>query len=139
MSERRQGVPGLPAGTGYTGGVMKGKVFIVDFDLGTVDGHAEHLFNDDWEVFTESVDSRRAFDLIKRDKPDVVVIYMSRMAPYGRALAADLKDNEETNEIPVVFVDGKEKEIQKALKDVPGSIATTQEDVLGELLRFRRR
>lgn len=137
MKSRRSGRdPGKPA-LGDPGGVMKGKAFVVDWDLGAVDEHAGHLFEDGWEVMTESVDSRRAFDLIKREKPDVVVVYLSHMAAYGRALAADLKRRDETREIPVLFVDGQEKEVAKALQEVPDSIATRQEDVLGEVLRFR--
>lgn len=117
---------------------MKGKAFVVDFDLSTVDTHAEIIFKDGWEVLRESVDSRRAFDLIKDSRPDVVVIYLSVLAPYGRALASDLRLRDETKEIPILFVDGKHRQVKKALKEVPGAIATTQEDVLGELLRFRR-
>lgn len=122
-----------------SGGAMKGKAFVIDWDLGIADEHARNIYEDGWDVMLESVDSRRAFDLIRRDMPDVVVIYLSHMAPYGRALANDLRDRDETKDIPIVFVDGKEKEVARVLKEVPGSIATTQEDVLGELLRFRRR
>ncbi len=117
---------------------MKGKVFVVDWDIVAVEEHAKHLFDDGWDVQYESVDGRRAFDLIKADHPDVVVIYLSAMPAYGRALADDMRSFKETSKLPIVFVDGKEKAVKKAMAEVPDCICTTQEDVLGELLRFRK-
>lgn len=117
----------------------KGRLFLVDWDVVTVDEHAKHLYEDGWEVERESVDPRKAFDLIKSYRPNVVVIYLSHLGAYGRALADDLRSSEETKEIPILFVDGKEKAVKKALAETPGAIHTTQEDVLGELLRFRDR
>ncbi len=118
---------------------MKGKAFVVDWDVVTIDEHCKLLFEDGWEVESESVDGRKAFDLIKSYIPDVVVIYLSRLPAYGRALAEDLRASTQTSELPIVFVDGKEKVVKKAMAEVPDAISTTQEDILGELLRFRRR
>ena len=117
---------------------MKGKAFVVDWDVVAVDGHCRVLYEDGWEVERESVDPRKAFDLIRSYRPDVVVIYLSHLPAYGRALADDLRAAEATSEIPVLFVDGKEKAVKKAMAETPGAVHTTQEDILGEMLRFRR-
>lgn len=117
----------------------KGRLFLVDWDVVAVDEHSQHLYEDGWEVERESVDPRKAFDLIKSYRPNVVVIYLSHLPAYGRALAEDLRLSEDTKEIPILFVDGKEKAVKKALRETPAAIATTQEDILGELLRFRDR
>jgi DNA-binding response OmpR family regulator len=117
----------------------KGRLFLIDWDVVAVEEHSKHLYEDGWEVERESVDPRKAFDLIKSYRPNVVVIYLSSLPAYGRALADDLRSSEETKDIPLLFVDGKEKAVKKALAETPGAIATTQEDILGELLRFRVR
>ncbi len=118
---------------------MKGKLFILDFDVVAVEAHEQYLYEDGWEVYSESVDNRLAFDKIKADQPDVVVIYLSAMPAYGRALADDLRANRETAGIPIVFVDGKDKAVKKAQEEIANAVFTTQEDILGELLRFVRR
>ena len=117
----------------------KGKLFLIDWDVVTVDERAKHLYEDGWEVERESVDPRKAFDLVGSYRPNVVVIYLSHLPAYGRALAEDLRLNEETKGIPILFVDGKEKAVKKAMAETPDAIHTTQEDILGELLRFRGR
>ena len=118
---------------------MKGKTFIIHWNIQEAEQYAQHLYEDKWSVEFEAVDGRRAFDLIKKDQPDVVVIYLSRLHIQGRAVAGDLRSDSETRDIPIVFVDGKEKAVRKAVEEIPGAIHTTQEDLLGELLRFRRR
>jgi chemotaxis response regulator CheB len=116
---------------------MKGRVFIIHWNVQEVQDYAEYLYDDEWSVEFEAVDGRRAFDLIKKDRPDVVVIYLSRLHIQGRAIAGDLRSDSETGDIPIVFVDGKEKAVKKVMEEIPGAIHTTQEDLLGELLRFR--
>jgi CheY-like chemotaxis protein len=118
---------------------MKGKAFIVHWDTLEVKEYSQHLFEDGWSVANEAVDSRRAFDLIKQERPDVVVIYLSRHHTLGRVVAKALRSDSETRDIPIVFVDGKEKIVRKAVAEIPDAIHTTQEDLLGELLRFRKR
>jgi CheY-like chemotaxis protein len=116
---------------------MKGKAFIIHWNVQEAEKYAQHLYEDGWSVEFEAVDGRRAFDLIKEDQPDVVVIYLSRIHVQGRAVAADLRESSETEKIPIVFVDGKQKAVKKALEEVPGAVATTQDEILGVLLRFR--
>ena len=118
---------------------MKGKAFIIHWNVQEAEKYAQHLYEDGWSVDFEAVDGRRAFDLIEKDQPDVVVIYLSRLHIQGRALAKDLRESSETEAMPIVFVDGKEKAVKKALQEVPDAIPTTQDDILGVLLRFRRR
>jgi CheY-like chemotaxis protein len=118
---------------------MKGTAFIVHWDTLEVKEYSQHLFEDGWSVANEAVDSRRAFDLIKQERPDVVVIYLSRHHTLGRVVAKALRSESETRDIPIVFVDGKEKIVRKAVAEIPDAIHTTQEDLLGELLRFRKR
>lgn len=116
---------------------MRGKAFIIHWNVQEAEKYAQHLYEDGWSVEFEAVDGRRAFDLIKEDQPDVVVIYLSRIQVQGRAVAADLRESSETEKIPIVFVDGKQKAVKKALEEVPDAIATTQDELLGVLLRFR--
>ena len=118
---------------------MKGKAFIIHWNVQEAEKYAQHLYEDGWSVDFEAVDGRRAFDLITKDQPDVVVIYLSRLHIQGRAVASDLRSSSETEAMPIVFVDGKEKAVKKAMQEVPDAIVTTQDEILGVLLRFRRR
>jgi CheY-like chemotaxis protein len=118
---------------------MKGKAFIIHWNVQEAEKYAQHLYEDGWSVEFEAVDGRRAFDLITKDQPDVVVIYLSRLHIQGRAVANDLRSSSETEAMPIVFVDGKEKAVKKAMQEVPDAIVTTQDEILGVLLRFRRR
>lgn len=118
---------------------MKGKAFIIHWNVQEAEKYAQVLYEDGWSVDFEAVDGRRAFDLITKDQPDVIVIYLSRLHIQGRTVATELRSSSETDAIPIVFVDGKEKAVKKAMQEVPNAIATTQDEILGVLLRFRRR
>jgi len=118
---------------------MKGKAFIIHWNVQEAEKYAQHLYEDGWSVEFEAVDGRRAFDLIKKDRPDVVLIYLSRIPVQGRAVAGDLRDSSEIETIPIVFVDGKQKAVKKARQKVPDAIVTNQDELLGVILRFRGR
>ena len=116
---------------------MKGKAFIIHWNVQEAEQFAQHLYEDGWSVEFEAVDGRRAFDLIAKDQPDVVLIYLSKLHIQGRAVAVDLREGSETERIPIVFVDGKPKAVKKALQDVPDALSATQDEILGVILRFR--
>jgi CheY-like chemotaxis protein len=118
---------------------MKGKAFIIHWNVQEAEQYAQLLYEDGWSVEFEAVDGRRAFDLIGKDQPDVVLIYLSRLHIQGRAVAVDLRESSETESIPIVFVDGKQKAVQKAMSEVPDAIPATQDEILGVILRFRSR
>jgi DNA-binding response OmpR family regulator len=117
---------------------MKGKAFIIHWNAQEAERYARHLDEDGWSVEFEAVDGRRAYDLVKKERPDVVVIYLSRLPSHGWATARAISESRETRDVPVVFVDGKGKAVRRAMVMVPDAIHTTQDDILGELLRFRR-
>jgi CheY-like chemotaxis protein len=128
-----------PGGVSKQEGFMKGRAFIVHWNVREAVEYAQHLYEDDWSVEFEAVDGRRAFDLVVEEQPDVVVIYLSRLHVQGRAVADELHTDRATRDIPIVFVDGKDKAVNKAMEEIPDAIHTTQDDLLGELLRFRAR
>ena len=44
----------------------------------------------------------------------------------------------DTQEIPIVFVDGKEKEVKKARKEIPDAVFTSSSDLIQSIKLFMK-
>lgn len=108
---------------------MKGKVFLVHWREAEAEVLAREIRNMGWRVDVESNDGARAGKRIKQDRPDVVVIYLSRLPSHGRETGYSLKGIKSLKDIPLVYVDGNEEAIARTRDVIPDAIYTTTEEL----------
>jgi len=85
---------------------MKGRVFLVQWDRAAAQECTRQLEVDGWQVAVESEDGGRAYQRIRAELPDVVVVDLSRKPSHGREVARSLRQVRATRDLPIVFVGG---------------------------------
>lgn len=81
-------------------------------------------------VGTESSDGARAAKEVQRLKPDVLVVWLSRLPSHGRATAGYIRSTAWGREVPMVFVDQDPEPLPKdkkakLLEAVPDGLLVT--------------
>ncbi len=70
--------------------------------------------------------------------PDAVVIYLAREPTHGEEVALGVRRLDLPVKIPIVFVDGDEKAVQRIRERMHGAIFATDETLDNELLKLVR-
>jgi len=104
---------------------VNGRVFLVDWDAALAQRRAHELTAAGWQVDVESEDGGRAYQRIKTQPLDVVVIDLSLRPSHGRRTAAALREHRATRDLPIVSVDGTANFIETASVQVPDAVFTT--------------
>ena len=113
-------------------------IFIIHWNEDEIKRIADTLVIENVAVDVESKVIARAIDRIKIIEPSVILIYLTRQPPQGRKLAKKLKEIPDTQAIPIIFVDGKDKEIKKARKEVPDAVFTTSSNLIQTIKLFMK-
>lgn len=98
---------------------MQRNVFLIHWNALEAEAHADRLRSAGWQVEVESEDGARAARRLRESLPDVVVIYLTRLPSHGRETASHLRSLKATRDLPIVFVDGNEKAVQRTKARVP--------------------
>ncbi len=117
---------------------LKGSVFIVHWKSSETNKYAKNLKKEGWIVETESQCGMRAFERIKRDRPDAVVIYLNRLPKRGREIGFTLKKIKMTSNLPVVFVTSREKKMKKTFERLPDAIFSTPKELNKKLEKLSK-
>lgn len=120
---------------------MSGRAFLVEWDEHAARTRAAALRASGWDVEWEAEDGWRAYSLIRRQVPDVVVIDLARKPAHGRELGRSLHSTSSLRDLPVVFVDGDDRHRELARKAVDGAHFTSSErlsETLANLITGRR-
>ncbi len=117
---------------------MRGRMFLIHWNLGEVQGLAKGFRAQGWKVDFEYEDGARAGKQIRARPPDVVVIYLTRLPSHGRETAHGLRALKATREIPIVFVDGLAEKVAATRAKVPDAIYITTAGLRKTLARFAR-
>ncbi|MBI2395038.1 MAG: hypothetical protein HYV09_36040 [Deltaproteobacteria bacterium] len=92
---------------------MKGKIFLVDWDVDAATRNAEALRREGWHVEVETENGGRAYRHIRTSVPDAVVIDLRRRASHGREVGSALRELRATSTVPIVCIeddaDGREQ------------------------------
>lgn len=108
---------------------MKGKAFLIHWNASEAEEHSKRLRAYGWDLDVESRDGARAFAFIKEARPDVVVIYLTRLPSHGCATAHALRSLKATRDLPIVFVGGNEESVEKVRSKVPDGIFIAPEEL----------
>lgn len=69
------------------------------------------------------------FDVLSRERPDVVVISMARIPSHGREAARYIKDGFNTRNLPVILTDVPTKEINSTRKAAPTALIVERQQL----------
>ncbi|MGH2544380.1 MAG: hypothetical protein ACRDIB_16430 [Ardenticatenaceae bacterium] len=115
-------------------------VFLIHWNAREAEEYADALRDAGYDVEVEARDGRRAHDFIKDDPPDAVVIFLSRQPAVGRQTAESIMELRQMQRVPLVFVDGREDAVVKAMSEFVGATFTKSSElseVLNQLLASR--
>jgi hypothetical protein len=76
------------------------------------------------------------FDVLTRERPDVVVISLSRIPSHGREAARYIKDGFNTRNIPVILTDVPTKEIDLTRKAAPTAMIVEQKQLADAVFKI---
>jgi len=115
---------------------VKGKIFLVQWDADAAASRACDLRADGWYVDVEAEDGGQAFRLIRVEQPDVVVIDLVHKPAHGREVARALREVTSLVDLPIVFVDGDEKTVEKVHAKVAGAVFTSSTRLKSALAQY---
>ena len=129
---------------------MRGKVFLVDWDLESAARRATALRRAGFAVEVESENGGRAYRTIRTSMPDAVVIDLRRRPSHRREVGSALRELRATRSVPILCIeDGVEaREVTRAkIADVrfasdadrDEALASTIADATRERLEAERR
>ncbi len=100
------------------------KIYIIDFS--GANGIKE-MISDDIEVFTEMKDGGKAYKEVGEIMPDFILINYNNKPRHGIQTAQAIKQRKKTTDIPILFIDGEQSEIDK-IQNLGQSINSEQID-----------
>lgn len=71
----------------------------------------------------------RFFDVLDRERPDIVVISLGKIPSHGREAARYIKDGFNTRNLPVFLTDVPAKEIDTARKSAPDAVIVDDDEL----------
>ena len=74
--------------------------------------------------------------MVKRSRPDVLVISLDRLPSHGRRVAAVTGETRRLADLPIVFVGGAAEKREAARRDFPEARFTTAGRLLQTVARF---
>jgi AmiR/NasT family two-component response regulator len=112
-------------------------LFVIDWDEEELHKNIEPFIKEGWNVGYEHDDEIYAKMNIESLKPDVIIIYLTTSPSRGRNAARLIKKEESIKDIPIVFVDGKPKDIKKTKKKHPNAIYTVSNSLNNVLINLQ--
>jgi DNA-binding response OmpR family regulator len=107
------------------------KILIVDDEPDMVDFLSTFFEDNGFETVTAN-DGFRGFDLARSEKPDLITLDITMEKESGVGMYRNLKETEETAQIPVIMVTGMAREFKKFIatrKQVPPPAAYFEKPV----------
>ena len=111
-------------------------LFIVDWNEEELFENIEPFLKEGWNVGYEFKEEIFAKFNIEHLKPDVIIIYLNNSPSKGCYLGQLINKENSIKNIPLIFVNGRSKDITKAKKKNPNAIYTTSELLKTVLLNF---
>jgi CheY-like chemotaxis protein len=115
---------------------MKGSLFLFHWNPEEAEARAKQLSDAGWHVEFEWEDGARGGKKVLEQQPDVVVFDLAKRSSHSRATAEGLRGYKAGRDLPMVFVDGSEENIEKTKRKVANGIYTTTGKLLETLVRL---
>jgi glucuronate isomerase len=112
---------------------MKGRLFLIHWHTAEAEEYAQRLRDEGWQVNVESEEGGQAHKRVLADAPDAVLIYLTRSPSHGRQTADAIRASKAGRKLPIVFVGGKDKAVEKAKAKLSDALFTTSAE-LGQAL-----
>ena len=108
-------------------------LFVIHWNEEELYEYVSPFLKRDWNVGYEYRNEMNARDNITILNPEVIIIYLAITPSRGRLSASFIKKTDSINNIPIIFVDGKNKDVKSIKKEFPDASFTSNEQ-LQELL-----
>jgi hypothetical protein len=118
--------------------MVKGRVFIFDWNAADAAAHAALLRGWGWEVDTESEDGARGGNAVKLNPPAAVVFYLAHKPSHGRETADYLAQTKATRNIPLIFVGGEGEPLDKTRGRIPSGIFISEDRLQKTLEKYAK-
>lgn len=112
------------------------RLILFEWDAERGAKRAEMLRKAGWMVTVESEDGKRGCGLVLNEKPDVVLLDLSRKPSHSRATGEGIRGYRAGKGIPLVFLDGTDEDKKKTTERVKGAIFVASEMLLKRLSQF---
>jgi hypothetical protein len=113
-------------------------LFVIHWNAEELHEYITPFLKQDWNVGYEYRNEMNASDNIKILNPDVIIIYLTIAPARGRLSASFIKKSDLTNKIPIIFVDGKNKDVKKMRNEFPEAKFTSKEELQSLLISIER-
>jgi DNA-binding response OmpR family regulator len=99
---------------------MKGKLFLVEWDVDVATRQADALRRDGWQVDVESENGGRAYRHIRTSVPDAIVIDLRSKPSHGREVGSALRELRATRSVPIVCIEEGEEAREQTRARIDG-------------------
>src|ERR1017187_810963 len=101
------------------------RVLVIHYDLAEAPMLAERIRREDFVAEVYPCVGVGGFRQIRETPPDAIVIDLSRMPSYGRAIGALLREQKSTRRIPLVFIAGDPAKTRLVRELLPDAVITS--------------
>lgn len=112
---------------------MKGRVLIIHWDEKEGAEIKEGLEELGLEVQLETEDGMRAYRTMEQNKPDVVIVYLTRRSLKGISSVASLLDRRTLTDVPMFFIGEESDKISRFRQSLEGSSVLPEERMIATL------
>jgi len=102
-------------------------IFVIHWNEEELHEYVTPLLLKEWNVGYEYKNEVHAKLTIEKLKPDIILIYLKVTPSRGVLTAKIIKDINTIKDIPIIFIDGKPKEVKKAKIEFPNATYITSE------------
>ena len=118
---------------GFTKEQNMSRIQLIHWNATEAKERAERIKAAGYEVGYEVPNGMAFFRKLRDDLPRAVVIDLTRLPMQGRDLALAIRHNKTTRHIPIVFVDGEPKKVERVKEKIPDAVYTTWSQIKSAL------
>lgn len=125
---------------------MKGKIFLVDWDVDSATRRATALRRAGFHVDVECENGGRAYRTIRTSVPDAVVIDLRRRPSHGREVGSALRELRATRGVPILCIEDDDEAREATRAKIEGvrfasedALAITIDDATRDRVEAERR
>jgi CheY-like chemotaxis protein len=100
------------------------RILVIHFDAAEAPILAARIRRENFEADVYTGRGAAGFSAIRAAPPDAIVIDLTRMPSYGRAVGALLRESKSTRHIPLVFIEGDPAKTRLVKKLLPDAVFT---------------